>query len=213
VQHKRVAVGVVTITSVLALGGCGGLGRDPLPATVEAVIQAKSQGTPQHLGSARKVSSSSTTAPATTTTTTVKHLFGNVDRENASAVAAGMLKANFTSNTTMDTSPFNAIERGLVWDTPTEAASVRASAPTGSPGAEWTVWSRHHVTTTVSVQVAQDSGAPQDTATTAYRQYGVQVTPHGRDGWTSAPDLYACFVTLARTGAGPWQVSNLETDQ
>jgi hypothetical protein len=213
VQHKRVAVGVVTITSALALGGCGGLGRDPLPATVEAVVQAKSQGTPQHLRSLRRVSSSSTTAAATTTTTTVKHVFGNVDRENASAVAAGMLKANFTSNTTTDTSPFNAMERGLIWDTPPEAAAVRASAPTGSPGAEWTIWARHQVTTTVSVRLDQDSGAPQDTATTAYRQYAVQVTPHGRDGWTAAPDLYACFVTLVRTGGGPWQVSSLETDQ
>ncbi len=60
-------------------------------------------------------------------------------------MAEAMLKANFTSNTTTDTSPFDATKRALVWYAPAEAAKVLAEAPTGSPGADWITWTQHHV--------------------------------------------------------------------
>lgn len=161
---------------------------------------------------------SSTTTPAatgfstpTSAPTTTAAGDGNVDSSNPTAVAVAAITANWTSNTVVDHGPFDATLRSLVWYTPAAAAKVRASAPTGPPGATWDTWAAHRATTTVAVQLNHDPGAPADTATAAYRQFNVTVTPHGNDGWTSTPENYQVFVTLTRTSPGaPWQVASFE---
>jgi hypothetical protein len=157
---------------------------------------------------------SSTGEGLPSTTTTPPSAFGGVDRSNATAVAVAMIDATFTSNTTTDTSQQDAIVRSAIWYTPPAAANLRSQAPPSSPGAEWIAWTAHHATTTVTTTLNHDSGAPSDTATASYRQFTVEVTPHGDAGWTSPPDQYTCFVSLARTTAtGPWQVASLQNDQ
>ncbi|MDQ2729058.1 MAG: hypothetical protein M3Y91_14645 [Actinomycetota bacterium] len=167
-------------------------------------------GVPTSTVQSLPATSEQTAAPATTTVPAGN--FGSVNRTDPTAVAEAVLEANFGSNTTTDTSPFDAVKRSLIWYTPAGAAQVLASAPTGPAGAEWTTWTQHKVTATVTVQVNHDSGAPPDTPTASYRQFNVLVTPHGADGWTSPPDQYQCFVTLTTPGPGsPWQVATIQT--
>lgn len=167
-------------------------------------------------------SATKTTLTTTTTTTpppstdatfppTVTALLG-LNRSNPTAVAVAMLDSTFSYNTNLDKSPQAALERSAVWYTPSAAKKLAAAGPQGSPGKQWTTWSQHHVITTVTVSAAPDSGAPPETSTSAYRQFAVTVTPHGSNGWTAPPELYACFVTLTNTSVG-WQVASLDTDQ
>jgi len=128
-------------------------------------------------------------------------------------VADAMLQTTFTVDTVTDQSPFAAVRRSLVWYTPAEANRVIGSAPTGSPGAQWTLWTQHHVTTTVTVSPPQgEAGAPPDQPTLVHRIYIVTQTPTGTGGWTAPPNKYICYVILARNGTGPWQVSSLQVD-
>jgi hypothetical protein len=176
---------------------------------ISAVACGTSTASPNTSTSTRP--STRTSSPSTTTTP--PSAFGGVDRSNATAVAVAMIDGTFTSNTTTDTSQQNAIVRSAIWYTPSAAANLRSQAPPSSPGAEWIAWTAHHATTTVTTTVNHDSGAPSDTSTTAYRQFTVDVTPHGDDGWTTAPDMYTCFVTLTRTTpTGPWEVATLENN-
>lgn len=159
-------------------------------------------------------------APTTTTTTTSAAAVaappapaGGVNTADPNAVADAMLEATFTVNTVTDQSPFAAVRRSLGWYTPAEANQVLASDPTGSPGAQWITWTQHHVTTTVAVSAPQgDAGAPPDQPTLVHRIYIVTQTPTGTGGWTAPPVKYICYVTLARNGTGPWQVSSLQVD-
>jgi hypothetical protein len=156
----------------------------------------------------------STTAASASSTSTGAASYGPVNRAEPTAVAEALLAATFTSDTATDTSPQNAVIRSLIWYTAAEAATIRSEEPTGPAGAQWTLWAAHHVSTSVAVAVNHDPGAPADTATVAYRQFAVTVTPQGSNGWTTPPDVYECFIVLTRPAThGVWQVSSLQTDQ
>lgn len=166
-------------------------------------------------------SNPTTTAPAPTSTSATPAATpppappvasaAGVNTADPNAVADAMLEATFTVNTAVDVNPFAAVKRSLVWYTPEEANKVLASAPTGSPGAQWTLWAKHQVTTTVTVSPPQ-GGGPPDQPTLVYRAYIVTQTPTGTGGWTAPPNKYICYVILARNGTGPWQIANLQVD-
>jgi hypothetical protein len=167
-------------------------------------------------GAATTTSTSATTTVSTLpppASPTGQPLPAGVNTSDPTAVADAMLTAAFTSNTTIDQSPFDAVKRSLVWYTPAAAQQILASAPTGAPGAQWNLWAQHQATTTVSISPPQsESGAPPDQPTHAHRSFIVTVTPQGPSGWTAPPAQYVCFVTIARNGTAPWQITNLQTD-
>lgn len=203
------------LSAVIVLAGCGTTPTEVTatnpPATPTST--AGSGPSPQQPAPAGASTTTTTSTPVTPAVTTAASA-GTVNRSDPTAVAEAMLDTTFRSNTTTDTSPYTAVKRSLAWFTPAAAARVLASAPTSPVGAEWITWTAHEVTTSVAVHINTDPGAPADTATSADRQFNVTVTPHGEDGWTTAPDQYQCFVTLTRTSpTGAWQVSNLQTAQ
>lgn len=203
---RRPAVAVAALAAVVAVGGCGS-------STVSTGATGPATA-PGHTTKGRStVTASPGAVPATapSPTTTSPSPFGTANRLDATGAAEAMLEANFTSNTTIDTTPFDATRRALAWYAPAAAAKVLAEAPTGPVGAEWITWTDHKVVTHATVQVNTDPGAPPDTATTADRQFNVLVAPHGADGWSAPTDQYQCFVTLGRADASsPWQVTDLQ---
>lgn len=207
------------LSAVIVLAGCGAAAEvtaaNVASAKAPAVQTTAGSSHPGPAPSAPAGGGTGTAVPPTSPPSTGGSArFGTVDRADPTAVAEAMLDAAFSSDTTADATPFAAVRRSLTWYKPAAAARVLASAPTGPVGAEWITWTAHKATTTVVVQTNTDPGAPADTATSADRQFNVIVTPHGEDGWTTAPDQYQCFVTLTRTSpTGPWQVANLQTAQ
>jgi hypothetical protein len=199
---------VAAATAVILLAGCG---------TSTSKVVAASPPSATTSASGLTAAPTATTAPpaaSTSSTTTGAASYRQVNRAEPTAVAEALLTATFMSNTTTDTRPQDAVNRSLIWYTATEAETIRSEEPTGPAGAEWTLWAAHHVVTSVAIAINHDSGAPADTATVAYRQFAVTVTPHGSNGWTTSPDIYECFIVLTRPAPhGVWQVSSLKTDQ
>lgn len=205
------------------LAGCGGTGqagqRPPTTSSALASTPPSSSGSPAGAGGTIPPSSAPRFGTPSPPPAPVAGAgpggggFGSVDRSNPTAVAAAAVTTAFTSNARTDTGPFDATRRALIWYTPVAAGKVLAAAPTGPVGAEWLTWTAHQVATTVGVSIDHDAGAPPDTAVAADRQLQVSVTPHGAGGYTTRPDVYQCFVTLTRTGGGPWQVAGLEVTQ
>lgn len=207
-RRGHLAAAVATV--VVGLAGCGTTTSKVVAANLPVATTA-----PSGLSTATTATTAPpTTAASTSSTTRVAAIYGQVNRSDPTAVADALLTATFTSNTTTDTSPQDAVNRSLIWYTAAEAAKIRSEEPTGPAGAEWTLWAAHHVVTSVAVAVNHDSGAPADTTVEAYRQFAVTVTPQGSNGWTTPPDEYQCFIVLTRPAAhGAWQVSSLQTDQ
>lgn len=213
---KRLPIGLVSLVAVATIvGGCGSTTTRSAVSRPTAAPSDTTLAAAPSSPTARRVPAETASTPAGSPSTTAPATRAphGVNLMDASAVATALLETTFTYNTNLDTSPFDAMKRSLVFYTPAEAAKVLAAAPTGSPGDQWIVWSAHKATTTVTVNDEADAGAPPDTTTAAYKQYLVQVTPHGTAGWTAAPTRYVCFVTLARPNAtAPWQVSDLQVD-
>lgn len=199
------AVGAV----VLATAGCGATSQSAAGPKTGASATAAPVAT-----TARRALTSSALSTAPSSSTTTPADYGSVDRSNPTAVARAAITANWTSDTTVDSRPFAATLRSLIWYTPAAAAKVRAHPPTGPAGEQWSTWAAHRATTTVTMQLDQDAGAPPDTSTVAYRSFEVTVTAHGQAGWTAPASHYQCFVTLTRTSAdAAWQVAVFEVAQ
>ena len=135
-----------------------------------------------------------------------------VDWSNPADVAAGMLRALWTLDTTEDAGPFAAQVRASAYCTPGYASELRRSRPGSPPDGTWTLWASHQVATTVAIAASPESGGPVNTPTAAYVDDVATVTPLGRDGWSGPAETWVEFVTLTRssTSAG-WLVSGLET--
>jgi hypothetical protein len=207
-MRRLVPAGVAVAVAISTLAGCGSSAKTVTAPATTAVKPAVTRPS----SSSSAASSTSASSSTSTSTTTAPAAYGTVDRTSATAVAEAMLRTTFTNNTTKDSSPQDAVARSEIWYTPPGAAAVQVGLATGPVGDQWIVWTAHQVVTTVAVSVSQDTDAPPDTATAAARQITVTVIPHGANGWTSTPDYYICFVRLVRSGAGPWEVSSLETD-
>lgn len=123
-------------------------------------------------------------------------------------VAVAGLTAYYSADTAIDRSPADPQRRALPWTAGQLAAGIAAYRPVAAPGATWNSWAAHRAHTTVTATRAYDDGAPADTASTAYRQFVVTITPHGRDHWTGPPVTHTDFVLMRRTSSG-WRIADL----
>jgi hypothetical protein len=130
-----------------------------------------------------------------------------VNDQDPNAVSKAVVTIQWTMDTTIDTSQYQAEMRSAPFLTPSYLAILKAHPPVAAPGAQWNEWSSHRSYTTVAT-LAEHDDQPADTATEARRQWGITVTPHGRDGWHGIPTTATVFVTMSRSGPGsPWRVS------
>jgi hypothetical protein len=125
----------------------------------------------------------------------------------ASGAALGAVRAWTSSDTDVDHDPADTARRAAAWLTADLAAALSAADPTGSPGASWTSWERHHAYLRVAVALSGDDH-PADTATSAIREVLVQAVPVGRDGWRGSPVRQVEMVTLQHTGHG-WRAADI----
>ncbi len=125
----------------------------------------------------------------------------SVSFADPTAVSRAAVIIQWTMDTVTDASQYQAELRSGPFLTPGYLGQLRASPPVAAPGYQWAQWAAHRAYTTVSL-VAEPDDQPADTATTAYRQWGITVTPHGAGGWTGAPLTATVFVELTRTGPG-----------
>lgn len=213
-QRRRAALALPAIVAVLALAACSGsgpAGADNAPPDDPPAPAAT--GT----GPYPKPTTTAEVSPRATAPIRPPHggipVPASVDQEDASAVARGALTALYTYDTDVDPGRQQAALRmaAVGWTTAAYAAQQRAAQPRGGTGAAWNEWTRHRAYTTVEATQADEAGRPADTATTAYRQWDITITPRGRDGWTGDPEMSTAFVELTRTAGGkPWRLSALQ---
>jgi hypothetical protein len=135
-----------------------------------------------------------------------------VNYADPTAVGQAAIIIQWTMDTVTDASQYQAELRSAPFLAPAYLAELRANPPVAGPGYQWNQWAAHRAYTTVSL-VAEPDDQPTDTATTAYRQWGITVTPHGTGGWTGAPVTATVFVQLSRAGSDrPWLVSAVYVD-
>ncbi|MFJ2561317.1 MULTISPECIES: hypothetical protein [unclassified Streptomyces] len=204
----------LTVTALLVTAGCSGSddgtvsGKPPAASTAPAPT-----GTGPY-----PVPTNATAAPEQPRATELRQPKGGipspggVDQADAGAISRAALTALMTYDTTVDSSRTEASLRTAAagWCTASYGATLRATTSRSGTGAAWATWASHRAYTTVELTPADEAGRPADTATTAYRQWSMTVTPKGRDGWTGAPEQYAAFVELVRAAPGaPWRLNSL----
>ena len=196
--RMRATAGLVLVT--FAVAGCSTRGA---PARRASSLTATPVAQPQALPGPSSPSPVRVSVPQRAA----------VSYQNPTAVAEAAVITSWTMTTGSDTSQYQAELRAAPFLTPAYLAALKASPPVAAPGAQWTLWASRDAQTTVSA-VPEAAGQPADTGTTADRQFGITVTPHGDNGWTGAPVTATVFVTLARAGPGqPWLVSGIQVSQ
>jgi hypothetical protein len=137
---------------------------------------------------------------------------GSVNYADPTSVSQAAVVIQWTMDTVTDASQYQAELRSAPFLAPAYLAQLKANPPVAAPGYQWNQWAAHRAYTTVSL-VPEPNDQPADTSTTAYRQWGITVTPHGVGGWTGAPTAATVFVQLSRAGSGrPWLVSAIYVD-
>ncbi|WP_459645179.1 hypothetical protein [Kineococcus sp. NUM-3379] len=131
-----------------------------------------------------------------------------MDMSNPDAVAQAALVALYSHDTSIDTGPHDAALRALPWLSSSFARAVQEARPVAAPGAEWNEWAQHQAWTTPRVIEALDQ-RPEDTSVQAFRQYQVDLTPTGRDGWAGAVTSYDVFVILTNDMQSGWRVNEV----
>jgi hypothetical protein len=188
----RLGVGGLVVTAVLLASACAGP-RQEKTSGATAV--------PSPLPSA--------TAPAPTATP-----HGGlpdpraVDRRDATEVSRAAVRVMWTVDATIDRSQVDAYLRAKPYLSPEYAEAVTTEPAGAVPSA----WRDHRAYARVRLTAqAPEDGVGTDTDSTAHRQWGITITPTGRDGWTG-PSIHAtAFVTLTRGYDGGWQVSQVTT--
>ncbi|MGW1674612.1 hypothetical protein [Streptomyces sp. NPDC002324] len=135
---------------------------------------------------------------------------GDVDGNDASAVSKAALTALTTYDTTLDTSRNDAGRRTAEagWCTTAYAEQLRAAVSRSQPGTDWTTWAAHKAYTKPRLTLTEEAGRPNDTQTTAYRQWTIALTPTGRDGWKGPEEVHVAFAELTRTTtSNPWRLN------
>jgi hypothetical protein len=137
---------------------------------------------------------------------------GSVNYADPTEVSRAAVIIQWTMDTVTDSSQYQAELRSAAFLAPSYLTQLKANPPVAASGYQWDQWAAHRAYTTVSL-VAEHDDPPADTATTAYRQWGITVTPHGSEGWTGAPLEATVFVLLSRAGPGQrWLVSAVSVD-
>lgn len=132
-----------------------------------------------------------------------------VDWASPSSVSAAAVRTMWTMDTAIDTSQYQAELRAAGYLTSGYLAQLRAARPVADPGEQWDTWAKHKAYTRVQL-LAERGDVPPDTATTAYRQWGITATVTGRDHWQGPKSTATVFVVLTQV-SGRWLVSALET--
>ena len=200
---RSLRIAAAAAVTVLALGaaGCGSSGQHTTTASPSPTLTLPTQAAGQ--------SPLPTGQPGTPKAGLPSH----VDQHDATALAAAAVTTDWTWDTDLDTSPADAQRRSAAWLTPEYAAQVQTQAPVSAPGADWTQLAAHHGYTTVKLARAYDDPSP-DTPTSAWREYRVTVSEHGRDGWTGPSTVYVQFAHLVRSDASAvWRVSEMRVTQ
>jgi hypothetical protein len=199
-RHAAAAVLAAAVVTA-ALAGCATI----LPRAAAHDQAAPSRSTPASRGLAAAPVSAASLPVALPSPAAVNYA-------NPTAVSQAAVIIQWTMDTVTDASQYQAELRSAPFLAPAYLAQLRAHPPVGAPGYQWNQWAAHRAYTTVSV-VAEPDDQPADTATTAYRQWGITVTPHGVGGWTGAAVAATVFVQLSRGGSGrPWLVSAIYVD-
>jgi hypothetical protein len=135
-----------------------------------------------------------------------------VNYADPTAVSQAAVIIQWTMDTVTDASQYQAELRSAPFLAPAYLAELKANPPVAAPGYQWNQWAAHRAYTTVSL-IAEPDDQPADTPTTAYRQWGITVTPHGVGGWTGARVAATVFVLLSRAGSDRrWLVSAVYVD-
>lgn len=186
---------------VLAAAGCSAAHHRPAPPATPSTSAASGPGPGQ------------SALPTGRAGTPAAGLPAHVDSQDATAVAAAAITADWTWDTALDTSPADAQRRSQPWLTPQYAAQVAHAPTVAAPGAQWDTLAAHHGYTTAALARAFDDPTA-DTATSAWREFTVTVTEHGRDGWHGPVSTYVQYAHLTRPTAGaPWQVDQMRVAQ
>ncbi|MGW1807164.1 hypothetical protein [Streptomyces sp. NPDC002078] len=130
----------------------------------------------------------------------------SVKMSDPDAVSRAAITIQWTMDTAIDTSQHDAELRSARFLDPSYLATIKKTPPVAAPGAQWMEWAGHRAYTTVTTQALHDE-RPADSPTQARRQWLVTAIPHGRDHWTGRPVTNVVFVTMTRSGTGPWLVS------
>jgi hypothetical protein len=134
---------------------------------------------------------------------------GVVDEDDATAVAEAWAEVTYGYDTAYDTSPHDAVLRGLRWCTERRSAAEKKYRPAAGSGHEWSTWAEHRAWTTPDVTIETVDDSPPDGETIAYRSLVVEATAQGRDGWTGTGPRLNAYVKLVRAAVGkPWQVDD-----
>jgi len=202
---------LATAAAVLALAGCASNATTVQPG--QSATQAPGTALPNPLQpTAATPSGAPTAAPYPTGSSGSPRATlpdpTQVNGQNADAVAEAALTVMYSMDTRIDTTPRNAVLRAVPYLTKAYATELAGSQVYAAPGAAWNDWAAHGAYTTATITPAPDSGAPTDTATTAYRSYTVTTTAHGTDSYMDTDQVGTAFVELTRSGwSSPWRVA------
>jgi hypothetical protein len=150
-------------------------------------------------------------APVTTSSAVPRGLpdLSRLDQSDATAVSKAALALMWTVDSAVDHGQQDAYQRAFPLLDSVYKAVVAGQGGGGLPGQ----WSRHRAYAKVRLTQETPLGdVPAETPTLAHRQWRIEVTPTGRDGWKDTPIHATAFVTLRRNGPDdPWRVSALGT--
>ncbi|NEC96840.1 hypothetical protein G3I57_16195 [Streptomyces albidoflavus] len=204
-HHRQLVLTAAVAAAVLC--GCSSPPDDPAPPDRPAASGTGPWPTPSDAAPAEPLPSASVRPPRGGIPVP-----GDVDQDDAGAVAHGALTALHTYDTTRDTSRHQAALRtaDAGWCTRTYAAQLRKAAPRSAPGATWTTWADHQAVVRPRLTPADEAGKPADTDRLAYRQWIVTLTPRGADDWKGPEEDLLVAATLTRTSpAAPWRLDAL----
>jgi hypothetical protein len=206
---RRLAVTAVFAAAALAglLAGCAA----SQPGAAATGHSAASPSTSASAGTAASSGLAAAPVPAASLPVSLPNP-GSVSYADPTEVSRATVIIQWTMDTVTDSSQYQAELRSAPFLTSAYLAQLTANPPVAAPGYQWDQWAAHRAYTTVSL-VAEHDDPPADTPTTAYRQWGITVTPHGTGGWTGAPLEATVFVLITRPGAGQrWLVSAISVD-
>lgn len=196
------------IAATALLAACSAPQAALAPSSMPPAATSSSPSSPTPVPTASippTVGSASPSSPSQAPSTSLPP--GASTRADPAAVGAEVERRLWTLDTTTDTSPRAGLVRAAELLTPDLQAQAAVLGTDPVPGADWGTWRSHQATVTPAVTLQRHSGAPPDTAATAYRSYVVALTIKGSDGWTAAKTDVA-FLTLTYTPAG-WAVAKL----
>ncbi|MBO2443069.1 hypothetical protein [Actinomadura nitritigenes] len=193
-------------------------GRPPRVAFLTALACAVSACGVGHRAAPEATSASPTAAissPAPASPTSSPRVprglpdLSRLDQSDATAVSKAALTLMWTVDSAIDHGQQDAYQRATPLLDSVYKAVIDGQGGGSMPG----LWSRHRAYAKVRLTRQTPLGdVPADTPKLAHRQWRIDVTPTGRDGWKGDPVHATAFVTLRRDKpSGPWRVSAVGT--